>query len=45
MWRWILNTTETFVDDKKVTCEKNDALFTGNLIGNYMLIIISCHFY
>ena len=44
----ILNTTETSLDDKKVTSEKTPkktiALFIALFIGNYKLVIISCHF-
>ena len=40
----MLNTTETWVDDKKVTCKKQSP-YWHFLIGNYVLVNISCHFY
>ena len=38
----ILNTTETSLDDKKVTCEK--MYLPYSYIGSYILVNVSCHF-
>ena len=40
----ILDKTETSLDDKKVTCEKIFP-YSHDFIGNYILVIINCHFY
>ena len=42
----ILNTTEVSRNGKKVTCKKKIiVLFTHDFIVNYMVLIISYHFY
>ena len=44
----ILNTIETSLDDKKVTCKENNCLIhtiSLIIINNYIFVIISCCFY
>ena len=37
----MLNTSETWLDDKKETCEKKKLSYSYAFINNYMLVIIS----
>ena len=36
--------SETSLNDKKVTYEKKQSLYSHNFIGKYILAIINCHF-